>query len=218
MKALRWMAVPLLAVSAVACGSDSGGGSTEAWCDIAEEVQGLDALDDETLADPTKLEAAFEGLADTFDEAVDAAPSEIKNAVERSSEGLDQMISALKDADYNILDIDQDIFTDLGNDMDEASTEIETFNEKECGLTPTTDAEADAGSDDSTPEASGTARDQIAAQLMEIGLTEDEASCVAENIDPELASQVDADPTAMMDVFTTCNIGLDRLAQIGQGG
>ena len=227
MKAMRWMAVPVLALGGVACGSDSGGsGSSESgaiWRRTSSRSSTASdaAFTGRSGVDRGDVRRAEEDLAD----AVDAAPDEIKDEVEATAKAIEQFDQAFKDADYNLLDVDQSALQDLGKDMDGVSDKIEAYNLKECGIEPdstgsgssdTSASEDTSASDDTTAAGSvGTARDQMMASLTQLGFTEDEAKCVADNIDPETAAGVVDDPSLMMEIFTKCDIGLDRLSKIG---
>ena len=226
MKSLRWLLAPVLVVGFAACGSD-GGNSSADWCDLARDLESdTSAIDEMDVTDPDSVKAAFEDLADKVDEAADAAPDEIKDAVDSSKGAIDEMLAALEDADYNILDVDQEAFSQIGDDMDDASSQIDEYNEEECGIEPsaeestddtfpTDDGATDDGSTDDTV-ASGTAREQMAAVFESMGLDAEQATCVSENVDPSMAAEAETNPMALLDVFETCGVSLEDLAEIGQ--
>ena len=63
----------------------------------------------------------------------------------------------------------------------------------------------------------GTIREQLVAQFVSIGMANEEAECIADNLnfgDPAVQS---GDIGAMLGVFEECGIGLDRLAELGGG-
>ncbi len=218
MQRLRWMIAPVLLVGFTACGSDSGGASTDEWCDLAKELDSdTSALDTIDFTDPESAKATFDDVADKLDQAVDAAPDEIKEAVETSKDAFAKLISVLEAADYDILDVDQDALSAAGPDFEAAGDKITAFNEKECGIAPDTDdtAAADDGSTDDTV-ASGTAREQMAKVFEGMGLDAEQAKCVSENVDPALASEAESNPAALFSVFETCGVSMADLAEIGQ--
>jgi hypothetical protein len=218
MKMLRWMAVPVLAVSTVACGSDSdSAGSSEEWCDVATVIESkFDSIGDAFGGTPEKIEAMFDDITTELDDAVDKAPSAIEDEVKMTQDAVADMKRVLSDADYNMLDVDMGELEKImaNTDMEAAGDKIEAYNAEECGIAADTTV---AATDDSTSDTlgEGTARDQIVESLQAIGLTKDEATCVAENIDPAIAASASSDPTQMMAVFETCDIGLERLAELG---
>jgi hypothetical protein len=164
---------------------------------------------------PDELKALFAELKDTIRDAVDAAPSEIKDEVEQTADAIGDLDKALADADYDLLDLDMAILTDLGEGLDAASEKIETYNEEECGIVPGTTGDDGAEETGDTLGDTGSAREQMVKLFESMGLTNDEATCIAENIDPAMAEQAGTDPSVLFDVFETCDVSLERLAEIG---
>lgn len=221
--------LPLLFVSALAlaaCGDDDGGSaSVDAWCDLSRELDsGETPLDDEaTMTDPDSAREAFEEFNEILDDASDAAPDEISDDFETLRDGFREFEDAFADADYNFMDLDMSVFEGLEAEMDEASDAIDQFNEEECGIesdgddTDTTEATGGEGDDDATDDTGfdvgdGTIREQMVEQFVASGFTEEEANCIADNLD--IAAGGDA--SAMMDVFSECGIDLERMAELGE--
>ncbi len=73
-----------------------------------------------------------------------------------------------------------------------------------------------AGSGSFDP-AGGTLREQMVAQFESIGLSSDEASCIASNLDFNDPAVQSGDIASMLSVFEECGIGIDRLAELGGG-
>jgi hypothetical protein len=231
----RWLAAPLLAAALAACGGGDGG-STAEWCDVAEEVESssnaLDALDP---TDPESVRTTFSTFRDLVSDAVDKAPGEIKDDVETTKKALDKMYAELEGADFNILDVDLSVFEELGTEVEAAGDRIQAFNEKECGITPDTSdgatdttaasdgtdttAEGDDGSSGSD-DTSGTVRDQMAQQFEAMGLTAEQARCLADAIDPADFAGSDPDMSLLFELFDQCGVSAEDLAEIGanQGG
>lgn len=212
MTSKRWMMVPVLLVAMTACGGGDEGASTEAWCDLAQDFENdLDGLDSMDVTDPDSVRAAFEEAQAAIDDAADAAPDEIKDAVETTQDGFAELAGALEDVDYNFLDLDMSVIEDLDAEMEAASDEIDTFNEEECGIEPT----EDEATDDTTDLGEGTPREQMAQVFVEMGLDEDAATCLSENMDPEMMSEVETNPAAMMSIFEECGVTMEQLAELG---
>jgi hypothetical protein len=57
-------------------------------------------------------------------------------------------------------------------------------------------------------------RDQLIAQFESIGLTNEESSCIAANLDFSDPAVQSGDVAAMLDVFEECGISLDRLVEL----
>jgi hypothetical protein len=57
----------------------------------------------------------------------------------------------------------------------------------------------------------------MAAQFEQMGLTAEEASCLADNLDiSQLSGGGTPDTSQILNLFTECGIDLSRLAEIGQ--
>ena len=123
----------------------------------------------------------------------------------------------LEDADFDFAKIDQ---TALDNpEADAASERIDEF----CGLdtdageidtdTATTD---DAAATDDTGDAvvsgEGTVQDELMRQFTAMGMNEDQANCLVENLDmDEVVANGASDPSMFLDLFETCDIDLADL-------
>ncbi len=233
MRAMRLLVLPALVLGGVACGSD-GGNSSAAWCDLAENVQeASDDFDALEPTDPEAVEQVFEDFRDQLDEAVDAAPDEIKDAVETASEGINELYDMLRDVDFNFLELDTEQLEELtrfGEEQEEAANEIETYNEEECGIEPsdsggsedetvTTDGSTDEetvtsdlpGADGSVPGIPG-----MAEIFADLGLDDDQAACLAEN-STALSEMDPENPMEMFDILEECGISMEELINIGEG-
>jgi hypothetical protein len=244
MKRAVLLVVPLL-LAASACGDDDddaasdtaeavegesdddggGGGSESEWCELAVEVEELDAVfGDFDPTDPDAMRNAFAEFGDVLDRAADAAPSEIEDDIEQTVDAFNQLRDALEDVDYNFLEIDPADLEFLDNpDVEAASERVEEFNAEECGIeaddepdATTADDETDTTTaDDDSALGEGTIREQMIAGFVASGFTEEEAECLIDNVDltdPDLAS----DTAGMLEVFDDCGIDMSRLAELGE--
>lgn len=235
MKRLAALALPI-ALALTACGGDDGGdadggdaASTEEWCGLSENLDelgsGLDTVDP---FDPEAVRVVYGNFRSTVNEALDAAPDEIRDDVATVAEGIERVDDELQAVDYNFLDVDLAFMEDLGDDMDAASDRIQDFNVRECGFEPSDDgATVDPGGTVPAPgtgtidpggtvpaPGAGTVRDQVVAQLVASGFDEADAQCIADNLDVTELSDAGQDPSAILEVFETCGIDLDQLTDL----
>lgn len=227
----RLLSVPLVALVALAaCGDDeSGSGSTEEWCSLTDEADVISGVFDnfeDTATDPAAIETAMTEVEDFLGEVRAAAPSEIADDVDTLADGTQMLVDALAEANYNLLDADLSFLGDdaLGDEMDAAGDRIDEYSLEECGRVF---GEADTGSDADDPESGdsdtsesddsdfapedGSIREQLAEQFESLGMTSEEATCVAEGVDPALAD----DPNSLLAIMGECGISLERIAELG---
>ncbi len=149
-----------------ACGDDDGGsatagGSSEAFCGLADEVQSLDELGEGV--DPTDF-GALENQLDEFnsvlDDAVDAAPGEIRDDVELVARTVNEMFEAMRGPLQELTENPEaaaqnpEIFQQLQEaapspeeeeELEAASQRIEEFVEEECGIDTDSGDDSDGG-------------------------------------------------------------------------
>jgi hypothetical protein len=215
-----------LAACGTSDGDTSAGGS---WCDFVDES---DVVDDILESLGTGSEGLEDGLnqVEKFTERLaDEAPSEIADDAKVVAENTQRLVDALRDADFEVLDADLSFLGDaeVQARLDTATDGLEEYTEAECGRTFSADGETvpdeapadgesgdDSGDADFDP-ASGTIREQIVGQLETLGLTSVESECIANNLDFSDPAIQSGDFQAMLGVFEICDIGLERLAEIG---
>ncbi len=195
----------------------------EDFCAAAAEVDGaLDSFDLVSLA-PEELETTMNDTLAKMQNAAALAPDDIRPAIETSEEGFSLMNAALAEANYNLVDFDLSTLDQLDSDpkYDEAADQIDTYVFEVCGIGTDpaldVDVDTDVGTDgDGTTDGSGlqgTARDQIITQLMAVGFTEAEATCLAET--PDLLDvMATGDATTILAAFDACDIPPERLVQL----
>lgn len=235
---------PLLgAVLLVGCGgsdSDDLSASAADWCSFAADAEVVDETFDSLGNDPGSIEDGLKQVRSIAEELPRRAPAEIKSQAEVLSDGALQIVDAFEEADFNLLDADLSFLDDqaLSDRMDAANAEIDEYTQRECGRNfggddtandpagddpagddpagddPAGDDPADDGGFD--PSA-GTLREQLIVQFESIGLTNAEATCIADNLDFNDPAVQSGDVAAMLDVFGQCNISLDRLGELGGG-
>ncbi|MGH9133917.1 MAG: hypothetical protein ACRDZZ_08285 [Ilumatobacteraceae bacterium] len=201
-------------------GGDDGGSGGGEFCDLARGVEeGEDLLEGVDFSDPDAIEDAYRTMIDRINDASDSAPDEIRDDIELVIDRSEAVFEALEDADFNILDVDQSVLEDP--EAEAASERIDAYLDNECGITTDSDDSDDTDdSDDSgdtgdtgdTGDVEGTIRDQLLTQFTAMGMTEDQANCLVDNIDfAEVAEGNVDDPTAFFELFETCDIDITQL-------
>ena len=225
--------------------SSAGGATAESWCGFAEESDVVDEIFASLGANVSDLEAGIMQVESFVQRLSDEAPDEIKEPAQKLADGTQMLVDALKAADYNILDADLSFMEDatLDAELDAASDKLDAYTEINCnrsfssdggesspatdpdtGVVSDADADADADAGDDSGEepgdfnpGDGTIREQLVAQFVSIGLANEEAECIADNLDFSDPAVQSGDIGAMLGVFEECGIGLDRLAELGGG-
>ena len=188
------------------------------WPGVEAEDDLLEGVD---FTDPEALEGAYQSMIDLVEDAAESAPEEVKADIELTVERSKVIFGALSDADFNILDVDQAVFEDP--EAEAASERIEAYNEQ-CGIadddvTDDGDATDDTGADSDdgdTLTGEGTIRDELLRQFTAMGMSEDQANCLVDNLDMEEVAASGADnPSMFLDLFETCDINLAELTPPG---
>ena len=157
-------------------------------------------------------------LTDLGAQAVQIAPDEIKADMELIQADFELFRSAFAAVDYDASQmLDTDIEESPG--ADEATERVDDYIRSECGFDP--DANEDDGpSDDDVLEdlqESGNSDEIVRQALLQIGLTDDQATCISQTLSlEELAALADADVSdEVIDIFVGCGISLEELASLG---
>ena len=94
--------------------------------------------------------------------------------------------------------------------MDPDAGEIDT------GTATTDDATATDDTGDAVVSGEGTVQDELMRQFTAMGMSEDQASCLVDNLDmDEVVANGANDPSMFLDLFETCDI---NLAELQTGG
>jgi hypothetical protein len=155
--------VSVLVVAALvvaACGggdddSSDGTGSTDAWCALAQQVEDqsveVDGLLDAGGADFSEAMGEFGTL---LDQAVAAAPDEIRDAMTTIADGTAKFSDLIGEGDDAALD--EAAIAELeavSDEMASATEQIEAYNLSECGISPSSGSGDSASSEQaSTPD------------------------------------------------------------------
>ena len=218
--------VASVALVVSACGGDKNGGATaESWCNFVAESDVVDEIFDSLGVDPVETELGLKKVEAFVKRLPNEAPPEIADDAKTIADSTQQLIDAFASASYEIVDADLSFMADseLESNRDAAADRIDAYSQKECGRSFGSDDSASSDNDLSEDEgslsdfdpASGTLRDQLISQFESIGLTNEESSCIAANLDFSDPAVQSGDVAAMLDVFDECGISLDRLVELG---
>jgi hypothetical protein len=200
-----------------------GGGSADEWCGVLPKSDDVEMFfDNVTSLSPEELESGIMTIQAELPAFAGAAPPEIQQDVMNVIDQAEDIFAALAEANYNFLDLDPSALDnpEAAQEADASQWKIDEYSNENCGRPfgdqspePTDDpvSEPEDGSFD--PEA-GTIREQVVADLVASGYTEQEANCLVEKIDfsnPEAY----ADQEALLAIFTECGISLERLGEFG---
>jgi hypothetical protein len=201
-----------------------------AWCELARDLEDNTPFDDIDITDPLAVESAYEEVLSIMDDAADSAPDEIKADFAIVVANATRAVEALKAVNFDFNVVDQSIFDDP--EADAAGKRLDLYGQRVCGFesdtgdvieatvpdingdddTGTTDLNDDNGSFDED-----TARAEIIPQLIAVGLTEVQATCIVDNVaDLEDFAQTGAsDQTEFRNLVETCEIDPDLLTPPG---
>lgn len=208
---------PVDEVSEDAVSGDVSSDPDSEWCIAAREMETVaDAMDDIDYTDPEAVETAVTEFVSKYEEIAPLAPAEIAGDIALNMEGALLLRDALAAVDYDFLVADLSAIGRIEAEADAAKDRIEAYNERACGIPA--DVEADTTDDATESEFDpfeGSIRDQVIAELVRSGFTEDEAACFFDNIDftdPDAAGDTDA----IMVMLDECGIDIARLMEIGE--
>lgn len=147
---VSFFVLPVLVLAACGGGDDSSdSAAADDWCALAQQVEdSSDAYEVSLESGGETLGEAFEQFAALLDDAKRSAPDEIRDAVETSADGIAKFGELLGNVDYDVYALDESALAELeamSEEMDTATTRIEAYNLRECGI----DADAAAAEPDS---------------------------------------------------------------------
>lgn len=186
------------------------GDTNSKWCVAARELDSIKNDIDAPLSSPEAAEAFFTEILPKFDAALPLAPDEIASEVALAVDGFHKLGEAFSVAGYDILEADLAILDD--DLIREANDIIDQYGDQVCGIEIESSDESSAADFDPT---SGTITEQLIAQLMQLGLTEEQATCFVDNADftdPNFGK----DLNVMAELFDQCEIDPTQLAGLGE--
>jgi|JI10StandDraft_1071094.scaffolds.fasta_scaffold705458_2 hypothetical protein len=142
------LALPLFALTVVACGDDESSPSRaatategDAFCTAAEKVDALSNSMGEALfgGDPAAAEAALAELVSAGEAAEKVAPTDIQQRVTTSIDGFQQLQTQLKKYNFDLAaaEADPEVLALLQNEELEANGDaLDTYLSDKCGIAP----------------------------------------------------------------------------------
>lgn len=199
--------------------------------DPTEAEKGFNLMLDTANEAAKNAPSAIKPDIEEFQKAVQAMYDEMDrvdfNIMDADQSALEDIGNRVDDANASIEDFNleecgieksSDIAVGDGPATDDTMMDETMTDETMTDETMTDETVADSGSGDSgsDPGSNGTLRDMMVKEFMTLGLTEDEAGCIADNLDfSNMDTETGPDMTAMFDVFDTCGIDISRLAELG---
>lgn len=204
-------------------GAEGGGDGGGEWCDMARDIDSSTLFDDIDISDPDSVENAYEAAIELMEDAADSAPDEIEDDVETMIDGTKELVDALRDVDFDISAIDPSIVFDA--EAEAAAERITEYGERVCGIEADTGDVDDTGDLDDTGDTidlgdlgdvgdtGGTdaevARDRMVSVFKLMGMTDEQANCVVDNIDLENLDELEnVDPSEYFALFDDCGFDL----------
>ncbi len=199
------------------------GGQDSEWCGLADRVDTeLNAVE----SDPFSVFTAegVDRLVTLLDDAVDAAPEEIRDAVTTTAGGFESLAGLLEDYDYDLLAVPTE---ELESTLDlpaleAADAEITAYNTDVCGVSTEPDPVTDSDPTSTVEveiEGSATQGEDATQALVQnfvasLGITEDQATCLVDSLDfAEVGNDpATVDQSLIFEAFGECDIDLADLA------
>lgn len=186
------------------------------WCGLSLEIKMSEALDNLGYVSPDQTETEMAEFLGLLEQAAEVAPPEIDESVQTSLTAFRTLFEALRDFDYNVIALFDDpeaLATINDQSAQTAGDAISAYNELECGI-PDESSSDDAALTDLID--AGGITSVFVDQLVANGFTQEEADCIAENLDlSELLTG--ADQAAITAVTLEC-VSVSRLEELGSGG
>ena len=203
-------------------GDDDGGGGGfggGSFCAFAQEREDAEERFNEVnFFVPEELEAALDENAELLEQALQVAPDAIRGDLEIVQQDFELFRSAFRDAGYDasqLLDADIEELPEA----EAAGERIDDYIRDECGIDPDANEDGEPTDEDILEdlEESGNSDEIVRQALLQIGLTDDQATCISQTLSmEELAALADADISdEVIDIFTGCGISLEELATFG---
>jgi len=185
------------------------GDADSEWCDQARDVDArFDQSEELTSFDPATLEELYTGLSTALSEATEIAPSEIRTDVTNIASSIERLVEVLEGADWDLTQLSAEDAAVLDDPaLVESAERIEKYGVEVCGLEADAPAEAPSGAE---------SEQAVVDALMGLGLTEEEARCLAESLLSGGGSVEDllSDPLALAD---QCGISFEDLSGLMGG-
>ncbi|NNF63068.1 MAG: hypothetical protein HKN07_02305 [Acidimicrobiia bacterium] len=186
------------------------------WCRLSLEINMSDALDNLGFVGPEQTEAEMAEFVGLLEEAAAVAPPELDESVQTSLAAFRSLFETLRDFDYNVIALfdDPEALATINDESAQAAGDaISAYNEAQCGIADEPSGD-DAAIDDLID--AGGITSVFVEQLVTNGFTQEEADCIAENLD--LSELLTGPDEAAITAVTLECVSLERLEELGSGG
>jgi hypothetical protein len=193
--------------------------STSEWCDINTRVDSLGVVGPGAVF----AEDGMSGFLDIIDEVEDRAPDEIKDDIAVIGEFMSDFNDMLAEVDYDFLALTPAQLETLEDPAVEAASDnISAYADDNCGTSsddssddPVDEPEADDSSSDDDTAPDIDPNDSIGQvfvdTFMQIGMTEDQANCIVDELDLATFSAESFNPFEFLDLFDKCGVDPTQL-------
>jgi hypothetical protein len=187
------LAVGMLA----ACGGDDDdGAASDEFCDLARQADSAgDAMGAAVeTGDPDEIERVFQESMDDLRAAADAAPDAIREIADEVTETAQDLRDRFEELDWDVTAFVQDgRVQEIAAQSEDSNTQLDEFLERECDIPPDTEtAETDPPGTGAAPTdsaAGGAIAGALAAAFESLGLTSEQAQCLADRLIDELGTE-----------------------------
>ena len=185
------------------------------WCRLSLEIDMSDALDNLGYVSPDRTEIEMAEFLGLLEQAAEVAPPELDQSVQTSLAAFKTLFEALRDFDYDVialLDDPEALATINDQSAQTAGDTISAYNEAECGIAD--EESTDNAALDDLIDAGGITS-VFVDQLVTNGFTQEEADCIAENLD--LSALLTGPDQATITAVTLECVSVERLEELGGG-
>lgn len=185
------------------------------WCDLAQEIAQSPAFDNLAFVSPEENERNLTEFSTLLEEAAEIAPAEIADSVATSLDAFLSLIDALAGHGYDFVALldDPDALTILDDAAAEAAGDaIAEYNERECGIA--NDTSDDDDGDLSELIDAGGISGIFVQSLVDEGFTEEEATCIGNELDLTTLATAGLDPEQLAAVMAMC-LTPERIEEFG---
>jgi hypothetical protein len=190
--------VAALAVGMLAAcgGDDDGGAASDEFCDLAREADSAgDAMGAAVeTGDPDEIERVFQESMDDLQAAAEAAPDAISDVADEVTETAQELRDRFEELDWDVTAFIQDErVQEIAAQSEDSNTQLDAFLERECDIPPDTETSEtdppDTGAGPTGTAGGGAIAGALAAAFESLGLTSEQAQCLADRLLAELGTE-----------------------------
>jgi hypothetical protein len=179
-----------------ACGGDDDdGAASDEFCDLARQADSAgDALNAAfESGDPAEVERVFSESLEDFEAAAEAAPDAVREIADEVTETAQDLRDRFEELDWDPAVVLQDEQAlEIAARGEGSNTELDAFLQRECDIPP--DSETSETDPSGTGAPTGTAgggaiAGALAAAFESLGLSSEQAQCLADRLLEELGTE-----------------------------